>query len=166
MPYDGRAIANFVLDHAERAGWPITNLKLNKLVYFCHVWSLIELNRPLIKHQFEAWEHGPVLQYLYQEFKDCGAQPIRRRATQIDLSTGQRVRATCEPDDPTGQLLVRILDFYGRLSAPTLVELTHAKDGPWYKVWHHHAPVEPGMRIDDAEIARFYARAQAPFSLQ
>jgi uncharacterized phage-associated protein len=166
MPHDGRAIANFVLDHTDRSGWPITNLKLNKLVYFCHVWSLIELNQPLIKHQFEAWEHGPVLQYLFQEFKDCGVQPISHRATQIDLSSGQRVRATCELDEPTRQLLERVLNFYGRLSASVLVELAHAKDGPWHKVWYHRARVEPGMRIDDAEITRFYARAQAPFSLQ
>jgi uncharacterized phage-associated protein len=166
MPHDGRAIANFVLDHADGAGWPITNLKLNKLVYFCHVWSLIELNRPLIKHQFEAWEHGPVLQYLYQEFKDCGAQPIRDRATRIDLSSGQRVPATYELNEPTRQLLERVLNFYGRLSAAALVEMTHAKDGPWHKVWHHPSSVEPGMKIDNREITRFYARALAPFPLQ
>ena len=70
MTHDGRAVANFVLDHTDRLGASLTNLSLQKLVYFCHVWSLIGLHKPLIRHSFEAWECGPVLQYLYREFKN------------------------------------------------------------------------------------------------
>ena len=62
MTHDGRAVANFVLDHVDSSGVLVTPLALQKIVYFCHVWSLIELRRPLIRHSFEAWEHGPVLQ--------------------------------------------------------------------------------------------------------
>ena len=74
--YDGRSIANFVLDFCERNGRTVTNLSLQKIVYFCHVWSLIELGKPLIRHKFEAWEYGPVLPYLYREFKGFDRSPI------------------------------------------------------------------------------------------
>jgi uncharacterized phage-associated protein len=45
-----------------------------------------------------------------------------------------------------------------RLDAGTLVELTHAPGGPWHKVWHHSGKINPGMRIDNRDIERFYAR--------
>ena len=166
MVHDGRAIANFVLDRAEQSGWPVTNLKLQKVVYFCHVWSLIELGRPLIKHSFEAWEHGPVLPYLYRDFKDAGAGPIKARALALDPSTGRRQPAACVFDLRTLEVLDRVVNFYGRLSASGLVELSHVEGGPWHKVWHHQSSVEPGMRIDDREIVRFYSRIHTPFAVQ
>jgi uncharacterized phage-associated protein len=52
MTHDGRAIANFVLDQADAADVAITPLALQKIVYFCHVWALIEFGRPLVKHSF------------------------------------------------------------------------------------------------------------------
>src|ERR1700751_4482366 len=87
--YDGRGIANFVLDFCEGQGRGVTNLALQKLVYFCHVWSLIELRRPLVRHKFEAWEFGPVLPYLYREFNSFDRTPILGRATRIDPTDGK-----------------------------------------------------------------------------
>lgn len=56
MSLDGRAIANFVLDYCEKHARPVTNLSLQKIIYFCHVWSLVKLQKPLVKQQFEAWQ--------------------------------------------------------------------------------------------------------------
>ncbi|EPZ76727.1 hypothetical protein M798_03280 [Brucella melitensis ADMAS-G1] len=35
-PYDPRAIANLMLDEADRSGIQVTNLALQKLLYFAH----------------------------------------------------------------------------------------------------------------------------------
>lgn len=166
MPHDGRAIANFVLDHADRVGWEVTNLKLQKLVYFCHVWSWIELRKPLIRHRFEAWRNGPVLPYLYRDFKELGSSPINTRALALDPETGARKPATYEFEPVTKELLERVLGFYGRLGTHMLVTLTHAKDGPWHKVWHHKDRVRPGMKISDTDIRHFYERIPAPIPIQ
>jgi len=79
MSHDGRAVANFVLDVCEQAGREVTNLSLQKIVFFCHAWSLAVRKEPLVKHEFEAWQFGPVLQYLYREFKVAEREPIRER---------------------------------------------------------------------------------------
>jgi uncharacterized phage-associated protein len=63
----------------ERPGPEGQNLTVQKIVYFCNVWSLIELGRPLIRHKFEAWEFGPVLPYLYREFKNYDHSPCGSR---------------------------------------------------------------------------------------
>jgi uncharacterized phage-associated protein len=166
VTYDGRAIANFVLDHAERAGVTVTNLSLQKIVYFCHVWSLISLQRPLVKHSFEAWEYGPVLQYVYREFKGFGASAITGRARRLEPLAGRPEIVPYAFDQETLEMLKQVVNFYVRLSASMLVELTHAEGGPWHKVWNHAGKVNPGMRIDNRDIAGFYARVSTPFTLQ
>ena len=166
MTHDGRAIANFILDQADAAGMAITPMALQKIVYFCHVWALIELGKPLIRHSFEAWEHGPVLQYLYREFKQFGSDPIRGRAHRVNSSTGRDEIVSYELDSATLGLLTRVVAIYGRLSAAVLRDLTHAPDGPWDKVWHHGAKINPGMRIDNRDIERFYSRIPLASLLQ
>ena len=164
--YDGRAIANFVLDFCDGNGRKVTNLALQKIVYFCHVWSLIELSRPLIRHRFEAWEYGPVLPYLYREFKNYDRSPIVSRATQIDPVDGKRRIVPYDFESQTESLLNKIVAFYSRLPAGDLVELSHAEGGPWYSVWNHRGSVNPGMKIEDARIQEFYSKAVKPFSVQ
>ncbi|GAA0027409.1 MULTISPECIES: Panacea domain-containing protein [Bradyrhizobium] len=164
--YDGRAIANFVLDYCDSRGRPVTNLSLQKIVYFCHVWSLIELGRPLVRHKFEAWEFGPVLPYLYREFRAFDRSPITGRSTQLSRIDGRQAVVEYLFDSQTDALLQKIIGFYSQLRTSELVKLTHADDGPWHKVWNHGGIVNPGMRIDDSEIVRFYAKARRPFLIQ
>jgi uncharacterized phage-associated protein len=164
--YNGRAVANFILDFCDSRSRSVTNLSLQKIVYFCHVWSLIELHRPLVRHKFEAWELGPVLPYLYREFRKFDRAPIVGRATQLDPTDGTQRIVGYDFTPETDSLLLRITGFYSRLRAGDLVELSHAKGGPWHAVWNHGGAVNPGMKIDDAKIAEFYSKAACPFSIQ
>ncbi|MFK4532089.1 putative phage-associated protein [Bradyrhizobium ottawaense] len=52
--YDPRCIANLMLDESERIGQPLTNLALQKLLYFAHAIYLIEHRRPLVSGYFEG----------------------------------------------------------------------------------------------------------------
>lgn len=164
--FDGRAVANFILDVSSQNGREITNLALQKIVYFCHVWSLVLLGRPLIKQEFEAWKHGPVLQYLYHQFKNCDRRPINERAQKLDQATGSQVVVEYRFDSDIESLLHKVVVTYSRFSAGELVEISHEKGGPWDKVWNHQGQVNPGMRICNQEIVDFYSRVKPPFTLQ
>ena len=59
-PYDARAISNLLLDMAGAGGIPVSNLALQKLLYFAHARHLVEVKQPLVTGYFEAWQHGPV----------------------------------------------------------------------------------------------------------
>lgn len=166
MTLDGRAVANFILDFCDEQGRGISNLSLQKIVYFCHVWSLIKLQRPLVKHKFEAWQYGPVLQYLYREFKAFDDRPIEGRARRIDPDTGRKEVVGYGFDTETEELLREVVGFYSRLRAGDLVALSHVKGGPWDKVWNHGGAVNPGMRIEEDSILAYYAKARPPFSIQ
>jgi len=166
MTEDGRAVANFILDYCEEGGIAVTNLSLQKLMYFCHVWSLVRLKQPLVKQSFEAWEFGPVLPFLYREFKNFDRNPITTRCQKKNFATGELEVVEKFKDPSVSAFLREILLFYSRLSSGQLVELSHVENGPWHKVWFHDGSIHPGMKIRDKDILSFYSRGGAASTLQ
>lgn len=166
MALDGRAVANFVLDYCDSKNREVTNLSLQKIVYFCNVWSLIQTGRSLIRHQFEAWKYGPVIQYLYREFKPFEDQPITGRATRINPNSGNKEVVPYLFDDETEELLKGVVDFYSRLRTSDLVALSHAEGGPWDEAWNHPNSVNPGMKIEETSVIEYYSKVPPPFSIQ
>jgi len=49
MAYDAKIVANYFLDLADRDHVFVSPLKLQKLVYLAHGWSLALRGRPLLK---------------------------------------------------------------------------------------------------------------------
>lgn len=164
--HDGRAVANFVLDLCDKRNRAVSNLSLQKILFFCHTWHLIETGLPLIRHSFEAWEYGPVLQYVYHDFKRFGAETITERSTALDRRSGGHFVVREQFDDDTLILLEKVVDFYSRMSPSELVRLSHSPDGPWHRAWNHSGKANPGMQIADENILAFYSRVPSPYKTQ
>jgi uncharacterized phage-associated protein len=153
-PYDPRAVANLLLDlAAENDGGPIpiSNLALQKLLYFAHGHYLIRNNgTPLVRGAFEAWTYGPVHPAVYLAFKSEAGRPIAMRATACNVMTGQ-TRPLALPDDADVRRQLRdVLRSYGHLSPGRLVDITHAPRGPWATVVNKaQTSVALGLRIPD-----------------
>ncbi|WP_430514173.1 type VI toxin-antitoxin system SocA family antitoxin [Pannonibacter phragmitetus] len=156
-PYDPRAIANLLLDEADRRGWKITNLALQKLLYFAHGLYLTKMKSPLVSGYFEAWQYGPVHPSVYRAFKPSGSEPINSRAVAQDPLTG-KARDLPKPTDlDVIDLVSDVMRSYGHLPPGRLVDLSHAKGSPWEVVVDKaRTNVAFGMRIsDDIIIERF-----------
>ena len=100
----------------------ISNLKLQKLLYFAQGFSFQRLNRPLFNDEIEAWEYGPVINSVYQEFKYFGREPIRQRNTISLLPEEER-------------LILDVAREYGKYTGNELINITHEKNTPWDKVY-------------------------------
>lgn len=152
-PYDPRGIANLMLDEADRIGISITNLALQKLLYFAHGIFLNETKQPLVSGYFEAWQYGPVHPAAYKAFRSAGSEPIRSRAHSQDILTGL-TKPIPAPEDPAARRLVQqILSSYGKLSPGRLVDISHAKNSPWdFIVDKARTSVAFGLRIPDSVI--------------
>jgi len=74
MP-DVEDVAHYFLELEGDAG-EISNLKLQKLVYYAQGFSLALRGQPLFDAAIEAWMHGPVVPGLYRRFRDYGSNPI------------------------------------------------------------------------------------------
>ena len=150
-PFDPRAIANLLLDLAHEDGISVSNLALQKLLYFAHAHFLIRTRHPLVQGGFEAWTYGPVHPAVYQAFKSEGDRPVTIRAQAHNVMTGQ-ARPLVAPDDPEVRGHIRdVLRAYGRLPPGRLVDISHAPKGPWATVVSQaKESVALGMRIPDS----------------
>lgn len=116
----------------------ITPLKMQKLLYYIYVWSLIENNK-IIDDNFEKWPLGPVNGEVYRKYKVFGKKEIR-----IDNLNVPELSSEAEV------FIDFILSNYNKYDATTLSAMTH-KDIPWQKA-------EMNCPIDQKEIIDFYSK--------
>jgi uncharacterized phage-associated protein len=136
--HDALAVANWFLARAEAEGKTLDPMKLQKLIYFAHGWSLAITDVPLIQEHPEAWDYGPVIPSVYHEFKSFGRKAITERATKFvfpntgffaDLVNVTVVARQIEDDPDAEALLRRVWEVYGPLTGVQLSNMTHAADG-------------------------------------
>jgi len=114
-------VAQYFLAKAdEEAGDLMSNLKLQKLVYYAQGFALAVLDRPLFPERIEAWTHGPVVSALYHEYKSYGADAIPS-PRELDFS---------KYDQETRELLDEVYIVYGQFAAWKLRNMTH-QEPPW-----------------------------------
>ena len=151
--HDPRVIANLMLDEADRVGVNLTNLALQKLIYFAHGIHLTQSGAPLVSGYFEAWQYGPVHPSTYRAFKRAGSKPITFRAKKTDLLTGLVSDLESATNPSLVSLMQRVLGSYGKMSPGRLVEISHAENSPWaYVVDKSRTSVAFGLRIPDNVI--------------
>lgn len=160
LMYDVRDIANFVLASAEDRDLKITNLALQKLLYFMHGWYFATYERPLIKNKFEAWQYGPVQRVLYEQFKHHQNRPLNgMRATFLNPMTGENIVRRPRIEESDASLIILVLDKYRNYTPSELVNESHVEDGPWEYVWRQaEDSIYPGMKIPDELILMHFKR--------
>lgn len=165
MPHDARAIANLILDYAASERIAVTPLKLQKLLYFAHGHSWRIWRRGLVFNSFQAWDHGPVVKVVYDEFKALGDAEIDCRAMWFNFSNGGRELASVEVTSDEMRCLSQTVDIYGRVDAYTLSRLSHEPNSPW-DVVQRKAERFPKKIIPDDLIAGYFIKGFAGFGRQ
>ena len=139
-PYKACAVANYFIERTRKES-PVTQMKLQKLVYFAHGWHLGITQKPLINEQVEAWPYGPVIPSLYQDLKRWGVDPVTELITTVEYRSGAasgKLEITTprvpEEDADTQELLDAIQKVYGGWTAGQLSMKTHEAGSPWAKV--------------------------------
>lgn len=143
-------IANFFLKYASERGDLVTNLKLQKIVYYAQAWHLALWGKPFFNEDFEAWVHGPVIPSLYQKFKRYGWRPIPVKK-EIEVPKFESL---------PNRLLEEVYVKYGALEAFQLEMLTHQED-PWRIARGNLAPdVSCDNIISKDSIQKYYSNVQ------
>jgi uncharacterized phage-associated protein len=133
--YSARSIANSMLSIARESGDELTNMELQKLVYFAHGWYLALTGDPLLEEAVKAWNFGPVIPPLYNRLKRYGNGVVEDYIKEKDPITGEEV-ASPEPQDAyTRSVLLKVWQVYGHMDGVQMSYLTHKEGTPWYKTW-------------------------------
>ena len=114
-------VADYFLYKGQQEKRPISNKKLQKLLYYAQAWSLVIRKNKLFNDKIEAWVHGPAIRNVYIEYKKFGFNPIEKK---LDLNNIEAV-----PQD-IKKFLDEIWRVYGKKDAGYLEMLTHSEK-PW-----------------------------------
>lgn len=127
-------VGNSILDRAFAENIDITPMKLQKIIYFVYRGYLRETKRPLFNERFEVWKYGPVIPSVYANFKQYGANAIKKYATEND----GRVLIVNEDSSPIfKKVMDNVWSHCKLLDGIYLSSLTHKKGTAWRKAFEN-----------------------------
>jgi uncharacterized phage-associated protein len=138
MAYRAVEIANQFLSLPDVDG--LTQMQLQKLVYFANGWNLALSGTPLVSESPQAWDYGPVYADLYDHTKFFGSKKIERQITPDDDeairffldSPSGRSPYLAQLDSRERSIIDHVWRRYGKMSGPRLSALTHQPNTPWF----------------------------------
>ena len=165
-PYDARAVANLLLDLADARNVRLTQVSLLKLLYFAHGWYLTQTETPPIAQEFEAWEHGPVLKVVRDEFKSFAKHPIKGRACKLDIYSGRKSKVEPDLSLEDANFVGSIFEAYHVYDAWQLSDMTHEANSPWDRVWNSSEPIgRLALRLRNEDIKAHFDGLSKRFRL-
>ena len=133
-------VAKYVLNYVGG----MTTMKLEKLVYYCQVWSLAWDEVPLFNEDFQAWANGPVCPELFASHRG-----------KFWLEKDYYDKYGYEFSDEQIETMNSVLSSYGNKSPQWLSELTH-KERPWRETRSGISPGDPCDRVIPKELMQEY----------
>lgn len=117
----------------------LSNLKLQKLLYYCqgghYMWDDEEL---IDDGYFEAWDYGPVIAEVYRNFKKFGQNDIYSEADDINLTDAEK------------DTIAAVWEQLKEKHAFDLVKSTH-EESPWM-----NARENDRVYISNPDIIEFF----------
>ncbi|MCI8378628.1 MAG: DUF4065 domain-containing protein [Lachnospiraceae bacterium] len=114
---NAKEVAKYIIAYCGQKGYSISNLKLQKILYFVQAEFLVATGMPCFREEIEAWDFGPVVPEVYRQYKIFGSANI---PTFI-------IRGRMLLDDG---LINRMVDECAKYTLSQLVEITHNQT-PW-----------------------------------
>lgn len=128
MAYKALDIAKKLIYKAQEdeanGGEALTNLKLQKLLYYQQGFHLAFFGTPLFDEDVEGWMYGPVVPCVYDEYAKYGSSSLPFNGDAVHLT------------DEEEELFNEVFDAYREFSAIGLMNRTH-KEKPWLSVSPH-----------------------------
>lgn len=139
--YSATDVARYIILRCNQRGKTISNLKLQKILYFVQAEFLVSQGKPCFRERIEAWDFGPVIPDVYHRYKVYGSASI----------PSVRDENYCPFDREDKALADGIIDECAKYSASTLVEITH-RQSPWRTAYHQYS----GAVISNESIKSFF----------
>lgn len=128
MAYKALDIAKKLIFKAQNdepnGGERLTNLKLQKLLYYQQGFHLAFFGTPLFAENVEAWMYGPVVPAVYDEYSAYGSSALPEVKESVSLSEDEE------------ELFNEVYDAYREFSAIGLMNRTHS-ERPWLDAVPH-----------------------------
>ena len=133
--YDVLNVARFVINYCNDMKYDITNLRLQKLLYFIQAYYIGVKNKSaLFNEDFEAWDFGPVVPCVYHEYKSFGGNDIPKINKYFEGMTiikyDEKMILKTDRNN-----ISHVIDMFKNVSTSRLVSITHGQD-PWINAYN------------------------------
>lgn len=116
--YSAHDVAIYIINWYNERKYSISNLRLQKLLYFVQGEAAANGYQRLIEDDFYAWQLGPVVPNVYTDYAMYSSSPIPKQYVKYDIAEGDK------------EIIDKVLNKYIKYSTWSLVELSHGQD-PW-----------------------------------
>ena len=122
--YKAIDLANYIVDKCIKDDAPITNLQLQRILYFVQK-DFLKRGYQAFSDDIEAWEFGPVVPNVYFYFCRFGAMPISiSRDTVLNLTSDKNI-------------IDKIVETKRSLAPWEAAKEAHKITGAWSKVFNN-----------------------------
>lgn len=149
--YNVLDIARFVINYCNDKGYSISNLRLQKLLYFIQAYYLGVKNKAaLFGEDFEAWDFGPVIPCVYHEYKSFGGNDIPKISSYfkgiIPVKYDANLISRADRNNIT-----HVIELFRNISTSKMVSITHGQE-PWIKAYNNAL----NKTIDKKDIKKYF----------
>ena len=140
--YNVLTVARYIINRCNENNKTINNLKLQKILYFVQVEFLVEKGEACFSEKIQAWNFGPVVPEVYQQYEVYGAANILSRKRVVDETIISR-------NDK--KIIDGMIDECIKYSTSELVSITHRQ-----KPWKQAYAKGPNTTISCARIKEYF----------
>lgn len=122
MAHTALSISKYLISKSNPAegGELLSNMKLQKLLYYCQGFYYAKFKSKLFEDNIYAWQYGPVVKDVYHNFKHYGSNGISLEVVdeEINLSANEK------------KMVDEVFNYFNQFSAIKLMNMTHSEE-PW-----------------------------------
>lgn len=139
-------------------GYDVTNLSLQKLLYYVKSFSFIILGRDMVGDKCEAWAYGPVFPDIYNKYRELGSAVI------VDYDESIDYDKLLSPEEK--RILDYIVDCFGIFNGKVLMKMTH-KERPWREAREGLPEFAPSSNVISEEVIfEYFKEADQKYNLK
>lgn len=114
-------VAKYIVNRCVKSDTPISNMQLQKILYFVQIAFLKKLDKPCFSDDIEAWKFGPVIPAVYYYFCGFGAMPIWSSYKVGSVSHSE--------------IIDQVVDEKKQMNPWDLIAESHYKGSPWNLIY-------------------------------
>ncbi len=153
-PYNIYNIVLYIIDRCIKANSPVSNLQIQKILYYVQANFLVNNETPCFKEDILNWRYGPVIEEVYSELREFSSDPIEETPTLMVFSLEtfkyEKIELNIEEFKENTKLIDDVVDSYMHMRAFELVKKTH-QENPWLETNRNEV-------IPKELIKNFYSR--------
>lgn len=139
-------LARYIITKCTLDGKPISNLQLQKILYFVQGAFYYKLNRSIFDDPIRAWDYGPVIDNVYDMYKKHGSSTIH----DIDINFESTFSKERNPE-ATRELVDIVVESLREMDPWELVKISHEDGTPWKKNYQMWWPT-----IEETQIENYF----------